>query len=192
MTSTDDQGKTSCGVWFRVSTGHQESANQIPDVDRFVQHHGYTVAETYQVDDSAWKNGGGPRYQAELQRALDDAWAGKFRVLVIWSLDRIVRQGPEEALRLFRQFQERGCTIVSVKESWLNGSPEVQGLLISFAGWMAQQESRRRSERIKAGIARLRAKGEPVGRQAGAKDKAKRKTGGYKGNQNARKAGLGL
>ena len=180
---------TPCGIWLRVSSGHQESANQVPDVERFVQHHGYTVAETYTVDDSAWKNGGGPEYQATLQRALDDAWAGKFKVLVIWSLDRIVRLGPEEALRLFRQFQERGCTIVSVKESWLNGSPEVQGLLISFAGWMAQQESHRRSERIRAGLARRKAEGKPVGRIAGAADKRKRRTKGYEGNQNARKPG---
>jgi putative DNA-invertase from lambdoid prophage Rac len=176
---------TNCGVWFRVSTGHQDSDNQVPDVERFVQHHGYEVAETYTVDDSAWKNGGGPEYQATLQRALDDAWTGKFSVLVIWSLDRIVRQGPEEALRLFRQFRERGCTIVSVKESWLNGSPEVQNLLISFAGWMAEQESRRRSERIKAGLARRKAEGKPIGRLEGHGDKRKRRTKGYEGNRNA-------
>jgi DNA invertase Pin-like site-specific DNA recombinase len=186
-----NQDLTPCGVWLRVSSGHQETANQVPDVERFVQQHSYAVAEgcTYTVDDSAWKNGGGPVYQATLQRALDDAWAGKFSVLVIWSLDRIVRQGPEEALRLFRQFRERGCAIVSVKESWLNGSPEVQGLLISFAGWMAQQESRRRSERIKAGIARKQA-ADPnwrPGRQDGATDQRKRRTRGYLGNQNARK-----
>ena len=44
--------------------------------------------------------------------------------------------------------------MVSVKESWLNGSPEIQDVLVAFAGWMAEQESARRSERIKAGLAR--------------------------------------
>jgi DNA invertase Pin-like site-specific DNA recombinase len=57
-------------------------------------------------------------------------------------LDRITREGAEGALRLIRQLRERGCTLVSVQESWLNGSPEVQD---SFAGWMAQQESARHS-----------------------------------------------
>jgi DNA invertase Pin-like site-specific DNA recombinase len=180
-----------CAVWYRVSTGHQESANQIPDVERFIRHHAYTVAEgcIYTVDDSAWKNGGGPEYQATLRKALQDAWEGKFSVLVIWSLDRIVRQGPEEALRLFRQFGERKVTIVSVTESWLNATPEVQGLLVSFAGWMAQQESRRRSERIRAGLARRKAKGDPIGRITGATDKRKRKTAGYQGNTNAARRG---
>jgi len=45
-----------------------------------------------------------------------------------------VRLGAEDALRIFRQFSERGCTILSVKESWLNGGAEVQSLLIAFAG----------------------------------------------------------
>ena len=116
------------------------------------------------------------------QRALDDAHAGKFGVLVIWALDRIVRDdesGAEAALRIFRRFRQRGCMVVSVKESWLNGSPEVQDILIAFAGWMAERESARRSERIKAGLARRRAEGKAVGRQAGAKDKGKRKRSGY-------------
>jgi len=69
--------------------------------------------------------------------------------------------------------------LVSVKESWLNAAPEVQDVLVAFAGWMAQQESRRRPERIKAGLDRRRAQGKPVGRQPGAADKKPRKRSGY-------------
>jgi DNA invertase Pin-like site-specific DNA recombinase len=170
---------TKAAVWLRVSTGHQDSDNQVPDVEQFAAHHGYEITETYTVSDSAWKNGGGPEYKATLQRALDDAHAGKFGVLIVWALDRIVRNGAEEALRIFRQFSQRGCTVVSVKESWLNGSPEVQEILIAFGGWMAKRESDRRSERIRAGLARRRAEGKPVGRQPGVKDKKTRKRSGY-------------
>ena len=166
-------------AWYRVSTGHQDSDNQVPDVGQFASHHGYELARTYTVSDSAWKNGGGAEYKKTLARALDEAHAGKFSVLVVWSLDRLVREGAEDALRIFRQFRQRGCIIVSVKESWLNGSPEVQDLLIAFAGWMAERESARRSERIQAGLARRRAEGKPVGRQPGSADKGKRKRSGY-------------
>jgi len=116
-------------VWLRVSAGHQDSDNQVPDVERFAGHHGYEITERYVVSDSAWKNGGGPEYRKTLQRALDDAHAGKFGVLIVWALDRIVREGAEDALRVFRQFRQRGCIVVSVKESWLNSSPEVQDIL---------------------------------------------------------------
>jgi putative DNA-invertase from lambdoid prophage Rac len=88
--------------------------------------------------------------------------------------------GAEGALKIIRQFRERGCLVLSVQESWLNGSPEVQDVLVAFAGWMAQQESARRSERIKAGLARRRAEGKPVGgRKPGSKDRKPRRTDGY-------------
>jgi DNA invertase Pin-like site-specific DNA recombinase len=170
---------TDAAVWYRVSTGHQDSDNQVPNVEQFAAHHCYEITGTYTVSDSAWKNGGGAEYKKTLQRALDDAHAGKFGVLIVWSLDRIVRNGAEDALRIIRLFRERGCTVVSVKESWLNGSPEVQDVLLAFAGWMAKRESDRRSERIRAGLARRRAEGKPVGRQPGVKDKKARKRSGY-------------
>jgi DNA invertase Pin-like site-specific DNA recombinase len=173
---------TDAAVWLRVSAGHQDTDNQVPDVERFAAHHGHQIAERYVVTDSAWKNGGGAEYKAMLKRALDDAHAGKFSVLIVWALDRIVRDeegGAEAALRLFRQFRQRGCIIVSVKESWLNGSPEVQDILIAFAGWMAERESARRSDRIKTGLARRQAEGLPIGRQPGSTDKKPRKRSGY-------------
>lgn len=173
---------TSAGVWYRVSTGHQDSDNQVPDVEGFAAHHGYDIARTYTVTDTAWKNGGGPEYKRTLQAALDDAHAGKFKVLIVWALDRIVRDdesGAEAALRIFRQFRQRGCTVVSVKESWLNGAPEVQDILVAFAGWMAKRESDRRSERIKIGLAARKAQGKQVGRQPGVRDRKPRKRSGY-------------
>ena len=166
-------------VWFRVSTGAQEADNQVPDVERFAEHHGYTVAERYTVSDSAWKDGGGREYRETLKRAEDDAHAGRFGVLIVWSLDRIVRLGAEDALRIMRRFRERGCMVVSVKESWLNASPEVQDIMVAFAGWMAQRESERRSERTKAGLERRKREGKPVGRQPGSTDKKPRKRSGY-------------
>lgn len=167
---------TKAGVLTRVSTDHQTASNQIPDIDRFTAHHAYDVTATYEISESAW-NGGkdNGEYRKTIQQILDDAWAGKFSVLIVWALDRITREGAEGALRIIRQLRERGCILVSIKESWLNGSPEIQDVLVAFAGWQAQQESQRRSDRIRAGLARRKAEGKPVGgRPAGAKDKRKR------------------
>ena len=98
------------------------------------------MTETYELSKSARNTRDG--YKATLRRALDDAHAGKFTVLVVWALDRITREGAYGALRVIRQFGNRGCAVISVKESWLNGSPEIQDVLVAFAGWMAQQERR--------------------------------------------------
>ena len=96
-------------------------------------------------------------------------------------LDRLTRGGAEDALRLIRQFRERGCTLLSVKEWWLNSSPEITDVLVAFAGWMAQQESTRRSERVKAGLARRKAEGKPIGGAAShrGKDRKPRSNTGY-------------
>lgn len=168
-------------AWYRISTepGRQHAENQVPDVEAFAAHHGYEIVTAYTVDDSAWKGGGGPEYRRTLAQALDDAWAGQYGTLIVWSLDRITRSGAEDALRIIRKFRERGCTLISIRESWLNGSPEIQDVLVAFAGWQAQIESRRRSERSKAGLERRRAAGLPVGRQPGATDKKPRRRSGY-------------
>jgi Resolvase, N terminal domain len=61
--------------------------------------HGYDVAVTYTVSESAWNGGKDGEYRRTLQQALDHAHAGKFSVLVVWALDRITREGAEGALR---------------------------------------------------------------------------------------------
>lgn len=68
---------------------------------------------------------------------------------------------------------------VSVQESWLIGAPDVQDVLVAFAGWMARQESDRRSERTKAALAKRKAQGLPVGRVRGAGDRKPRRRSGY-------------
>ncbi len=108
-------------VWFRVSGDDQRADNQVPEVGRFCQHHDLHVVRKFTVSDTAWKNGGGPEYKAELAKALEAAWRGEFKVLVVWAIDRISRNGAEDLLPLIRQFRERGMVLVSVQESWLNG-----------------------------------------------------------------------
>ena len=155
----------------------------MPDLERFAERHGYEIVQRYGVSESAWNGGtGGGEYRATLRRVLDDAWQGEFQVVIVWALDRITREGAEGALRVLRQFRERGCTVISVKESWLNGAPEIQDVLVAFAGWVAQQESQRRSERIRAGLARRKAEGKPIGGAAShrGKDLIPRRTDGYR------------
>lgn len=162
---------TKAALWIRVSDNHQDESNQIPDLERFAEHHGYEITERYTLHDvSAWSSNGG--HDAALKQALDDAWQGKYSVLVVWSLDRLSRRGVENTLKTLRLFRERGASVISQQESWLNGSSEVQDLLVSFAAWAAKMESDRRSARIKVGLAKRAAEGKPIGRQPGAKAKA--------------------
>lgn len=162
-------------IWARVSTSEQQTENQLAALREWASRRGFEVAKEYVLEESAW-NG---KHRTQLQAALQDARLGHFQVLLVWALDRLSREGVEATLATMRQFRERGVQVLSLQEPWTDGPAEMQELLTSILAWMAAQESRRRSERVKAGLERRRRQGLPVGRQAGAKDKGKRKRAGY-------------
>lgn len=161
-------------VWARVSTGDQESQNQLRALRDFADRHDYDVVEEY-VSTASARTG---QHREQLHKALKDAFTGKYKVLLVWSLDRLSREGIEEMLGTLRRFREHGVQVISLQEPW-TGVGEVQELLTAILAWVASFESKRRSERIRAGLARKRAEGKHVGRQFGAKDKTKRKNTGY-------------
>jgi DNA invertase Pin-like site-specific DNA recombinase len=166
---------TRAAVWARVSTDEQDTGNQLAALRQLAQQRGFDIAKEYVLEESAW-NG---KHRLALNAALHDARSGNFTVLLVWALDRLSREGIEQTLATIRQFRERGVRVLSLQENWTDGPPEMQDLLTSFFAWMAQQESNRRSERVKSGLARRRSEGLPVGRQLGAKDKRQRKRSGY-------------
>jgi DNA invertase Pin-like site-specific DNA recombinase len=53
-----------------------------------------------------------------------------------------------------RKLRESNCTLLSVQEPWLNGDLATAELLTAIPAWIAAQKSKRRSERVKAGMAR--------------------------------------
>ncbi|GAA5119247.1 recombinase family protein [Haloechinothrix salitolerans] len=175
-------GTTPAAVWARVSTEGQDPTNQLLAL---AAHREYDVVTTYELHASAWKG----HHHDVLKQALDDAHRGRFKVLIVFALDRLSREGAEATLRVVRQFRERGVAIISHEEPWLTASPEIQDVLLAFAGWMAQQSSKRKSENIKAGLAKRKAQGLPVGRQPGAKDRKPRKRSGYMARWERQRAG---
>ena len=44
-------------VWLRVSTGHPEADNQVPDIEAFIARHGYQVTTRYEISEPAWNGG---------------------------------------------------------------------------------------------------------------------------------------
>src|SRR5579875_3134260 len=93
------------GLWLRVSSGAQDEASQLPDVERWCEQHGYTVAERYVVHGkSAYKG----RHDQYLNRALEDMKAGRIDVLVVWAADRIERRGAYNAFDLARRVHDAG------------------------------------------------------------------------------------
>jgi DNA invertase Pin-like site-specific DNA recombinase len=99
--------------------------------------------------------------------------------VLVWSLDRLTRAGIAAILTLVNTFKSYGCQVISIQESWTEQAGPMAELLYSITGWVAEFESKRRSERVKAGQARALKEGKRLGRPAGSKDRQERRTTGY-------------
>ncbi len=147
-------------IYARVSTDEQTELNQIPVLESWVQHRGYEVYETYRDVGSAWQKAD----QKELKRLLEDARRGKFEIMAVWALDRLTRGGIGKIFQILDRLAEYKVRVISHQESWTEAPGELQPLLFSVFAWVAQQESKRISERTKAGMARVKAQGKHIGR----------------------------
>lgn len=149
------------GIWMRVSDLTQDESNQTPDLEAWCEAHNYTIARRFPVHGkSAWKPG---KLDADKRAVLDAISTGEIKVLVVWSVDRWSRAGIADLLGGLRMIRDAGGRVEFVKDSILNQEGPVQELLIALLAWVAEWESKRRSQRTKAGQARERANGKIMG-----------------------------
>jgi DNA invertase Pin-like site-specific DNA recombinase len=169
--------------YLRVSTKEQDYKNQLKPLQDFASGRKWENVRVYAESESAWKHG----QQHELDALRAAARFGEFDILLIWALDRLTRGGPAAILNLVAEFKRYGVKIVSYQESWTETlDAETLPLFLAIAGWLAEMESKRRSERILAAAERTKelgvtAKGKKWGRPPGRKDgeNVKRKLSGY-------------
>jgi len=158
-------------IYVRVSTGAQDTTNQLSVLKDWARHRSFEVVRVYSEDESAWKAG----HQRELARLLQDSSKRKFDVMLVWALDRLSREGSLAILSLVNRLKIYGVKVISYQESWTEAPGELAELLYALTGWVARMESHRRSERTKAGLARVKALGKRLGRPPGSKDKKRRR-----------------
>ena len=171
-------------IYARVSTDEQTTDNQVPVLQEFADRQGWKVVKIYTEEASAWRAG----HQKQLKELITRASYHDFDIILVWSLDRLTRQGIGSIMQLVNTFKLYGCRVVSQQESWTQQSDGMMAdLLYAITAWVAKFESERRSERIKAALKRKKDKGEPIGRKLGAKDKGKRKRMGYMARYNDRR-----
>jgi len=96
-------------------------------------------------------------------------------VVLVWALDRLSREGAAAILNLVNILKVYGVRVISYQEPWTEAPGEIGEVLYAIAGWVAKMESKRRSERTKAGLERALRQGKRLGRPRGSKDKRKRR-----------------
>lgn len=158
-------------IYARVSGEEQDPENQIMVLTEWARQRCFEVMGIYQEQESAWHNG----HQHELAKLVKAAKAGRFKVVLIWSLDRLSRAGPLAILTLINRLGRYGVRVYSHQEPWTEAPGDFAEILYAISGWVARFESQRISERTKAGLAKAAQQGRYPGRPQGTQDKKKRK-----------------
>lgn len=165
------------GLYARVSKNDesQDPENQLRPLREFANALEGEIVEEY-IDKASGSNGD----RINFLRMLKDADKREFNLLLVWSLDRLSREGIPNTLGYLKRLKSNGIAIKSLQESWLDTRDEGIGeLLVAIFSWVAQQERKRLIERINAGLDRARANGQKLGRPKGSKDTKRRTRSGY-------------
>lgn len=148
-------------IYARVSTPsklqRQDVETQLIPARDFISRHGWKLAKEYTDDISAIKN------RPAFESMLDDARQRKFDVLAVVKIDRLARS-LTDFVNTIRDLDSHGIRFISITQGIdTDQRNPASRLLMNVLAAIAEFERELIRERIKAGIARRKAQGKPVG-----------------------------
>ena len=140
-------------IYLRVSSDKQTEESQLKQCEELCKERSFDIVKIFRDHaKSAYKNVKRPEFEKLKQlvknREIDH--------VVVWALDRITRRGPKELQNTIDYLLAYDVQLHSVQEKWLESinmpggmGSVIRDFFIGLMGWMAQQESELKSERIK-------------------------------------------
>jgi len=149
-------------IYARVSdadTG-QTTENQTSQLLSFIgSQRSWTYTRSYIDHERGWN----PK-RSQLLQALTDASQRRYDMLLFWSLDRLSREGALQTLLYLKRLDDAGVSWRSFTEPYLDTAGMFRDVLVAMLASLARQETHRHSERVRAGLERVKASGGRVGR----------------------------
>lgn len=146
-----------CAIYARVSTLDQHVENQLTELRQYAERRGWTTVEY--VDEGI---SGAKERRPALDAMLKAAKRRRFDVLVVWRLDRLGRN-LRHLLLLLDELTTLGVAFVSLNEG-IDATTPAGRLQLQILGAIAEFERSRIQERVRAGLARVKARGQQLGR----------------------------
>lgn len=135
-------------AYARVSTLlGQDVENQLVGIRELCQNRKFDLMGEY-VDEGI---SGKSERRPSLDRLLKDARLGKYKILVIYSIDRLGRS-TKHLLNLIDELKHYGISIISIRENLDFSSPTGQ-MALTMISAVAQLEAELISERIRTALA---------------------------------------
>jgi DNA invertase Pin-like site-specific DNA recombinase len=151
-------------IYARVSTEDrgQDPENQLAQLRAWCGAAGHEIVTEY-VDHAS--GGGGADKRPRFAAMLEAAHRRQFDTVLCWALDRLSREGMVATVGYLQRLASAGVVFHSYSEPALCSENEmVRDIVLAVMSSLAKVERARISERTKAGLARVRAKGQRLGR----------------------------
>ena len=160
-------------LYLRVSTSDQTTLNQELILKEYCERNKIEVYKIYKDEGVS----GAKTSRPNLDLMLQDMRLRLFDTIIVWKLDRLGRS-TQHLLQLLEEFNNKGVRLICTDMNIDTGTPQGK-FFFTIIGAIAELEREMITDRIKAGLARRKKQGKPLGRIKGAKDRSRRSREGY-------------
>jgi len=168
-------------IYARVSTSGQSVNNQLNELRKVAERHGWEIVHEYK--DRGISGAKGRDKRPQFDQMLKAANRREFDIIMSWSVDRLGRS-LQHLVEFLSEIHAKGVDLYLDKEGIDTTTPGGKAMF-QMVGVFAEFERAMIQERVKAGLARAKKEGKKLGRptvSAEIEDKIR----------NARKKGLGM
>jgi DNA invertase Pin-like site-specific DNA recombinase len=148
------------GIYIRVSTDGQTTANQRRELEAVAARSGWEVVGIYQ--DAGISGAKGREKRLGFDRLLKDATARKIDMVAAWSVDRLGRS-LQHLVGFLTDLQALGCDLYLHQQAIDTTTPSGKAMF-QMCGVFAEFERSMIVERVNAGLKRAKAQGIKLGR----------------------------
>lgn len=148
-------------IYARVSTGEQSCESQLHALRLAADRHGWEVVQ--ELTDEGFSGATGRDKRPAYDALLKGIARREFDKVAVWNIDRLARS-MTELLKVLGELKAKGIGLY-IDQLAIDTATPAGELLFNIAGAMAQFERQLIQSRVKAGIARAKAKGVKLGRK---------------------------
>ena len=151
--------KRAC-IYARVSTDKQTVNNQLQELHKVAERHGWEVVAEYK--DRGISGAKGRDKRPQFDAMLKAANRREFDVIMSWSVDRLGRS-LQHLVEFLGDIQQKGVDLYLHQQNIDTSTPSGKAMF-QMVGVFAEFERAMIQERVKAGLARARKEGKVLGR----------------------------
>jgi DNA invertase Pin-like site-specific DNA recombinase len=140
-------------IFIRTSTTEQTPELQLNDIVKTFELTDYIIIEE---QDSAYKENS---KRIEFEKLKKLIWGNKVSELYVWDLDRLFRN-RNRLIEFLKMCKHTKTSLFSYNQQWLQAIQNIQApfneimfdLMIQIMGWLAEDESKKKSNRVKMAV----------------------------------------